>query len=479
MAELQSEHVLVVAIDFGTTYSGYAFSSGVEFEKDPTKISSNKPWIASQGLVSHKTPTCVLLNPDGTFKNFGYQAEDKYNEIAADDSQDHSQFYFFRRFKMVLHTRAHLNREVTVEDETGKSMKAIDVFAHGIRFLKNHALETINIQGLQIDEMDIHWVITVPAIWSDGAKQFMREAAQKAGVEENNLSIALEPEAASVYCKYLPIHQLGQDASGGCFLPGAKYMVIDLGGGTADITVHKVEGDGSLCEVHGPSGGAWGGTKVDQAFMRFVTEIFGEDVMRDFKKNNMEDAIDLHREFELRKRSVKMDSGETTSMAIKIPVALYELYEDKHGKRLRDDMKNSPKFKSYRDKITCTADKMKINIDLMKTFFKRPLEDLYMQVGQPTKVGQSITSLPLSVRAGQQQARVRIFASKNSCPCFVTDEGCSYLGEILVDVPEMEFDEGGTIEVQMTFGGTELHVEALEKKSKQMYKSRFDFLSGN
>ncbi|XP_052795749.1 heat shock 70 kDa protein 12A-like isoform X2 [Mya arenaria] len=491
---------------------------------------------------------------------------------------------------MVLHTRAHLNREVTVEDETGKSMKAIDVFAHGIRFLKNHALETINIQGLQIDEMDIHWVITVPAIWSDGAKQFMREAAQKAGVEENNLSIALEPEAASVYCKYLPIHQLGQDASGGCFLPGAKYMVIDLGGGTADITVHKVEGDGSLCEVHGPSGGAWGGTKVDQAFMRFVTEIFGEDVMRDFKKNNMEDAIDLHREFELRKRSVKMDSGETTSMAIKIPVALYELYEDKHGKRLRDDMKNSPKFKSYRDKITCTADKMKINIDLMKTFFKRPLEDLvehirdilgelpvrgtrtfivvggfaesnmvqeylrskfpnmkviipfdaglavlkgavifghapvvitsrvcprtygmavsklyvegqypedkaetdisqrkivrnvfhkYMQVGQPTKVGQSITSLPLSVRAGQQQARVRIFASKNSCPCFVTDEGCSYLGEILVDVPEMEFDEGGTIEVQMTFGGTELHVEALEKKSKQMYKSRFDFLSGN
>lgn len=50
MTSLKSEHVMVVAIDFGTTYSGYAFSLGSEFESEPTRISSNKPWIASQGL---------------------------------------------------------------------------------------------------------------------------------------------------------------------------------------------------------------------------------------------------------------------------------------------------------------------------------------------------------------------------------------------------------------------------------------------
>jgi len=37
---------------------------------------------------------------------------------------------------------------------------------------------------------------------------------------------------------------------------------VCLKGGTADITVHKVEVDQSLCEVHGPSGGSWGGIKV-------------------------------------------------------------------------------------------------------------------------------------------------------------------------------------------------------------------------
>lgn len=34
-----------------------------------------------------------------------------------------------------------------------------------------------NIAGYNIEENDVTWVITVPAIWRDSAKQFMREAA--------------------------------------------------------------------------------------------------------------------------------------------------------------------------------------------------------------------------------------------------------------------------------------------------------------
>ena len=57
-------------------------------------------------LVSHKTPTCVLLGPDKKFKSFGYQAEDDYNQIASDDNKNHYDYYYFRRFKMILHSRA-------------------------------------------------------------------------------------------------------------------------------------------------------------------------------------------------------------------------------------------------------------------------------------------------------------------------------------------------------------------------------------
>ena len=63
-------------------------------------------------------------------------------------------------------------------------MKAKTVFTHGIKYLKDHAIATIDRQGQSLDEMDIHWVITVPAIWSDAAKQFMREAA----MDVSNLS---------------------------------------------------------------------------------------------------------------------------------------------------------------------------------------------------------------------------------------------------------------------------------------------------
>ncbi len=50
---------------------------------------------------------------------------------------------------------------------------------------------------------DILWVLTVPAIWSNGAKQLMREAAKTAGLYEDDrqLLLALEPEAAAICCK--------------------------------------------------------------------------------------------------------------------------------------------------------------------------------------------------------------------------------------------------------------------------------------
>ena len=38
-----------------------------------------------------------------------------------------------------------------------------------------------------LDEKLIRWVITVPAIWSDASKQFMREAALKVYKEVTNV----------------------------------------------------------------------------------------------------------------------------------------------------------------------------------------------------------------------------------------------------------------------------------------------------
>jgi len=90
--------LLSAAIDFGTTFSGYAYS----FKSDPMKIQTNAGWNAgSEKLISYKTPTCVLLNPSKEFDSFGFEAENKYVDLA--DEKEHAGWLLFRRFKMILH----------------------------------------------------------------------------------------------------------------------------------------------------------------------------------------------------------------------------------------------------------------------------------------------------------------------------------------------------------------------------------------
>jgi len=55
----------------------------------------------------------------------------------------------------------------------------------------------------------------------------------QAGIEKSVLTIALEPEAASLFCMHLPVEQLNMDASKSTFEPfsyGEQYMVVDIGG---------------------------------------------------------------------------------------------------------------------------------------------------------------------------------------------------------------------------------------------------------
>ena len=94
--ELRSDYVMVAAIDFGTTFSGYAFS----FKNDPDDVRMNKNWGAGLGFGSYKTPTCVLVDGRKKFVAFGYQAQSKFAALVEEDDQDH---LYFDKFKMKLH----------------------------------------------------------------------------------------------------------------------------------------------------------------------------------------------------------------------------------------------------------------------------------------------------------------------------------------------------------------------------------------
>ncbi|KAL3878672.1 hypothetical protein ACJMK2_031003 [Sinanodonta woodiana] len=358
----KKQKVIVAAIDFGTTYSGYAFSFKHEYDKDPTKISTNQAWN-SGSLVSFKQPTCVLCNPKREFDSFGYEAENKYTSLAED--KDHKKWYFFRRFKMVLHEK-QIKRGIEIEDDKGLKMPAIQVFGMAIRHLKNHLLETLETRGTGLKADDIHWILTVPAIWTDSAKQFMREAATEAGIDGGLLTIALEPEAAAMFCQLLSTDQL---SSMGKF-DEKKYMVIDLGGGTADITVHEKQPDGTIKEVHKASGGAWGGTKVDEEFNQMIIKIIGAPTLKTFCDENKADHMDLLRDFEIKKRSIETNTNQKIN--VKVPVAIKETYESKAGEKMEDAVAQSP----YGTKIEWKGDKMRLDADLFRSLFQNSIRNI-------------------------------------------------------------------------------------------------------
>lgn len=72
-----------------------------------------------------------------------------------------------------------LSRKTLIEDDKGKKIKAIEVFSSAISYLKKRLVTDCKKQMTEIEESDMMWVLTVPAIWDDKSKQLMREAAEQ------------------------------------------------------------------------------------------------------------------------------------------------------------------------------------------------------------------------------------------------------------------------------------------------------------
>ncbi|XP_055999584.1 heat shock 70 kDa protein 12A-like isoform X1 [Ostrea edulis] len=362
------EILLVAALDFGTTYSGIAWSHTHEFEKYPLRISCLH-WSSMLGpsQATYKTPTSLLLKSNGEMIAFGYEAEEQYAELADDNAQ--SGYCFFKHFKMLLYENEILRSDTVLVDDEGHPMQAKDIFAQSISYMKRRLLEDLKSRGNMIREENILWVITVPAIWNDGAKQFTREAAVKAGIPRKRMKLALEPEAASIYT--MKVHserskdqlpQIGQ---------GTKYIVLDLGGGTIDISLKEVTEDITIKEVHRASGGPWGGREVNIQFMKFLEELIGKDVIKELKTTHKASWLDLEREIELKKRNTKGDNNGR--VLFQIPAELQEVYQSKTGKKLINAIGFETK---YAGKVDVKRNCLRIDKSIIETFLKKCLDNI-------------------------------------------------------------------------------------------------------
>jgi len=169
----------------------------------------------------------------------------------------------------------------------------------------------------------------------------MRKAAVEAGIIDHsnsaNLLLCLEPEGASIQCR-----EDAEETIKVQMTKGNVVLVLDCGGGTVDITVHKLNCDPTenfLCEEILPSSGGceWGSKYVDKYFEEFLKEFFGNDLFDVYIKNAIA-RLEILKHFEMLKR--KFNPGQEDRSRLQLsylsedltPNKLTELIE-KHNKK--------------------------------------------------------------------------------------------------------------------------------------------------
>ncbi|CAC5387220.1 unnamed protein product [Mytilus coruscus] len=282
---------------------------------------------------------------------------------------------YIKKFKMVLYENVNIDMDMMLKDETGKEMLALDVFSAAIRYLKTNLLDMCKRQHYLFNGDQIRWILTVPALWNDRAKLFMRQAANQAGISQGQLEVALEPEAASLYCIEWMKRETSFDLE-----KGEKVLVLDAGGGTVDIAIHQIKENGRIQELHRANGGDWGGTKVDQEFKQLLIDIVGNQVFEEFKLKYHNDYMDLFRDFEVAKRR-DFSVAATGKVPIRLPGTVNELCKEINNKGINEIVSINNTFINH---IELKRDKLLIDISIFKKLFektineiKRHLQELY------------------------------------------------------------------------------------------------------
>jgi molecular chaperone DnaK (HSP70) len=232
---------LVISIDFGTTFTGVAYSivsglssrttrlSQTEIEVIMDKLVVIKNWPSVAAQSSDKTPT-ALAYENGQVVAWGgkvkstHQIQVRHFKLGLQD--DIAKHYGPANPSASSLLGGFLRNSNWRHDKL-PNKSAWDFTVDYLTAIGNHVFTQVlpaHFGKNFLDNQKVSYVLTVPAIWSDKAKDLTRRAAVKSGIPESKLILVPEPEAAGLYCATmcndLDIKQ------------GDRFLICDAGGGT-------------------------------------------------------------------------------------------------------------------------------------------------------------------------------------------------------------------------------------------------------
>ena len=134
-------------------------------------------------------------------------------------------------------------------------------------------------------------------------------------------------------------------------------------------------------------------------------------------------------------------------------------------------IENTPKFK-----VGIHLPPKKITdddgIDRCKNIFDTLVAEM-----QEVEIGKVVRQTRNPIRYNQKKIRLKVYYSAHKGVRYTDERGCMYLGDILVPMPDVTGDKSRKVDVLVTFGETELHVDAQDRTSGKKMNASFDFLT--
>ncbi|THY83348.1 actin-like ATPase domain-containing protein [Aureobasidium pullulans] len=274
MASSGGEDRLVIGFDFGTTYSGVSFTySGNPEPADEIAVVKN--WPGSNNISSEKVPSELAYVPaSDDFEIVNPSDADTFEirwglQLKPDQPR-------LRCLKLKLDPRQklpHYVSEQDLDDQLAHSGKTTEeAISDYMSLVYQHAQEALvrRFGQQMVSTTPIEVVLTVPAVWTDAAKDATFRVAKNAGMGPN-LHMISEPEAAAIYS----LKSMEQESK--MLHVGDNFIVCDAGGGTVDLASYSICSLSPLrLEESAPGTGALcGGVFLNLRFQALVKSRMG------------------------------------------------------------------------------------------------------------------------------------------------------------------------------------------------------------
>ncbi|CAG8525489.1 4793_t:CDS:2 [Rhizophagus irregularis] len=274
---------VVVAIDFGTTYSGFAYANQINPD-----ITVNELWPGQfkTRLTMHKTNTVLQYNTTSsdpkkwTVNYWGFPAlAQEPTKRSRHQSSETNNTLPVELFKLLLADNLRNYEKPYLPNGLDYEKAISDYFSQ----MKSLIEEVLNKRWPGIKFTQVRFVFTVPAEWRPHTIGILQDCIHKAGFTEtkhlnNNLEFTTEPEAAAIYA----MGKLGEHR----IQEGSSFMVVDCGGGTVDLTTRTLLPNNKLSEITERTGGLCGSTYIDREFARFLEKKLGFAAVDKFRREN-------------------------------------------------------------------------------------------------------------------------------------------------------------------------------------------------